>query len=176
MWGEHERGVIGVRLRRTIPTRVGRTTRRGSPSTTSSDHPHACGENALAAVLKFREGGPSPRVWGEQVQTVKASDKLRTIPTRVGRTIFIWVWSPPRADHPHACGENRVHHHPAHFSRGPSPRVWGEQLGYAQVKTTPRTIPTRVGRTLPAPGSLPPAPDHPHACGENSTGRTPRSA
>ena len=93
--------------------------------------------------------------------------RLRTIPTRVGRTTFFPDTASQRADHPHAGGEN---HQPAVESFvqfGPSPRGWGEQFHLGLAVRDLRTIPTRVGRTSPPPHSACLASDHPHAGGEN---------
>ena len=51
---------------------------------------------------------------------------------------------------------------------GPSPRGWGELRNRMRVNGCGRTIPTRVGRTLEIQRCRRPAPDHPHAGGENA--------
>ena len=106
VWGEHHRLDLGKLAERTIPTRVGRTGNPAAGQRLVSDHPHACGENLKAHLLSPGAAGPSPRVWGELSATVAVSCAVRTIPTRVGRTLIrrnktSWV-----SDHPHACGEN----------------------------------------------------------------------
>ena len=122
--------------------------------------------------------GPSPRVWGERAYRCPVRIPTRTIPTRVGRTI------PPAtrvftiADHPHACGENKVSDWISLPSCGPSPRVWGEQRRDCSTTKIRRTIPTRVGRTSLVRNCQGWLTDHPHACGENSglsTGYSARS-
>ncbi len=115
--GPSPRGWGELRLRkadnlgaRTIPTRVGRTRgwsgTRGSPT----DHPHAGGENECEGVACVLESGPSPRGWGEQRHVSRPPRRSRTIPTRVGRTQK--PRGPPDTppDHPHAGGENGIHH------------------------------------------------------------------
>ena len=103
-WGEPG-GPTGNRaIRRTIPTRVGRT--------------------GLRSRYRQASAGPSPRMWGERAALDRLT-LLRTIPTRVGRTHPARDYPGSRtiptrvgrtrlertgchhADHPHACGENR---------------------------------------------------------------------
>ena len=90
------------------------------------------------------------------------------------------------AGHPHACGDYGIRAPYSRSAGGPSPRVWGLQvgpgLGYWRLGPSPRVwgllvgiggllppsraIPTRVGTTGVPP--LPPGihPGHPHACGD----------
>ena len=51
---------------RTIPTRVGKTTRFASICRCSSDHPHAGGENNNRDLNELLIDGPSPRGWGKR--------------------------------------------------------------------------------------------------------------
>ena len=111
--------------------------------------------------------GPSPRVWGELLRLCSCGSFLRTIPTRVGRTVSPFTPRPRMADHPHACGENGSAFFWLVFRPGPSPRVWGELIVTDGVLTQSRTIPTRVGRTAIFAARPRPEADHPHACGEN---------
>jgi hypothetical protein len=70
-------------LRRAIPTRVGKPRPPRRARTTAPGHPHASGENPKVGQWIFREDGPSPRVWGEQVAIEGLIDAHRAIPTRV---------------------------------------------------------------------------------------------
>src|SRR5439155_1287007 len=63
VWGKHHPWLRGGRDGRTIPTRVGKTFTPSRPNTSSSDHPHACGENGLYCMNPIPCGGPSPRLW-----------------------------------------------------------------------------------------------------------------
>src|SRR5438045_3404302 len=87
VWGEHPDGRIVRLARRTIPTRVGRTTRARPDAPLSPDHPHECGENGAANTGGCGKDGPSPRVWGELIWPALANSCNWTIPTRVGRTL-----------------------------------------------------------------------------------------
>src|SRR5271166_2062833 len=98
---------------------------------------------------------------------------VRTIPTRVGRTSSHADFRSVSTDHPHACGENRVLPSGLPSRPGPSPRVWGEQGASIRLAVAPRTIPTRVGRTVNGRNQEPEPTDHPHACGENDQASQP---
>src|ERR1035437_9312685 len=162
------KGGDGPGLSRTIPTRVGRTFPPSAGKNSTTDHPHACGENCAVRNRIWAYTGPSPRVWGEQSVAISRTVKLRTIPTRVGRT------TPPSRglrlapDHPHACGENSNSTASTGSGFGPSPRVWGELRRSGTQWCCGRTIPTRVGRTQSHECHGARFADHPHACGENA--------
>ena len=146
---------------------MGRTPERCLIRYVRTDHPHACGENAIDSTASQSPGGPSPRVWGERRCGQRDRGLLRTIPTRVGRTTTMYSSTCIAPDHPHACGENHVGRRPGPAATGPSPRVWGEPALRNGDSRMRRTIPTRVGRTTNGANSQAVVSDHPHACGEN---------
>jgi hypothetical protein len=125
-WGEPVRRPVPILTVRTIPTHVGRTNCRTSPSAVSADHPHARGENSDHHDSYRDSGGPSPRTWGELVQITKDQRKARTIPTHVGRTPKRNGREGQTLDHPHARGENACSCSETTTGVGPSPRTWGE--------------------------------------------------
>ena len=105
VWGTG--GVDCQRLEalRIIPTRVGNRPRLYPSDIVPPDHPHACGEQNSNYNASYMTTGSSPRVWGTVFSACRPSWCLRIIPTRVGNST---CWGPaaaPRADHPHACGE-----------------------------------------------------------------------
>ena len=73
--------------------------------------------------------GPSPRGWGERLQTRPLSRWQRTIPTRVGRTMSRPEKASIATDHPHAGGETYNDLAQRVLNPGPSPRGWGERAG-----------------------------------------------
>ena len=165
---------------------MGQTPLAAAPGSGAAVHPHACGADDTPAGRDLVRDGSSPRVWGGQRRQQRRHRRLRFIPTRVGRT-------PPagRSDaatpvHPHACGADDRPADPSFSFTGSSPRVWGGldlllrahqvdrgssprvwggrpqlRVGHPEL----RFIPTRVGRTAPAPPGWPTTPVHPHACG-----------
>ncbi len=107
-WGEQRVWLRWLNGKRTIPTRVGRTSCRSVEAAKIPDHPHAGGENFSGTLMALQPVGPSPRGWGEPPARCRARRCPRTIPTRVGRT-SPWVRVPPPwPDHPHAGGENEA--------------------------------------------------------------------
>ncbi len=171
VWGEQFLLGWSIQISRTIPTCVGRTLSSQSRQNKSSDHPHVCGENDyVGKVLTFTDG-PSPRVWGEQSARTEVPELFRTIPTCVGRTMPEPLAVSRRPDHPHVCGENYRWRRWQAAHRGPSPRVWGEQLVRERQFQGFRTIPTCVGRTQVLSTRKSPFSDHPHVCGENNPSR-----
>ncbi len=155
---------------------MGRTKPRLASLKSKTDHPHARGENASDPGVHNLERGPSPRAWGEHRVLRKSNGRVRTIPTRVGRTRRTLPEWHRSADHPHARGENK-HLLKYHVQRaGPSPRAWGEPPAPQADSSPPRTIPTRVGRTQPVTEASQAASDHPHARGENRAASECRSA
>ena len=92
--------------KRTIPTRVGKTYTSASTSTPITDHPHASGENYRFANVSALANGPSPREWGKLRRPGRHRTGLRTIPTRVGKTVDATALCAVNSDHPHASGEN----------------------------------------------------------------------
>ena len=156
---------------RTIPTRVGKTPPAPCPRHRTPDHPHAGGENVGGSPRRFWISGPSPRGWGKLSTGAKMKPPKRTIPTRVGKTAGRQLVLIPRADHPHAGGENRQVVHPERLHGGPSPRGWGKRQRFDAFKMRHRTIPTRVGKTIRVAPMNSESPDHPHAGGENDVNR-----
>ncbi len=171
-WGELKTAIATRSSMRTIPTHVGRTRFARSTRLCQADHPHARGENYAASKRAMQCYGPSPRTWGEPLAPRAKEHAPRTIPTHVGRTVFLPHSSRQSSDHPHARGENNLVQHYAEILGGPSPRTWGELQGASSRERASRTIPTHVGRTAwcLAPGK--PGADHPHARGENCISST----
>ena len=87
-WGEPCRSSPAATSRRTIPTHVGRTGQGRSDGESPTDHPHARGENEPSKATELVLTGPSPRTWGELPAWPVRGERIRTIPTHVGRTRF----------------------------------------------------------------------------------------
>src|ERR1035438_9240342 len=132
---------------RTIPTRVGNTRAQRDAEGEKSDHPHAGGEYHLFFPPCRWLSGPSPRGWGIQERRETQRGKSRTIPTRVGNTIYFFLRADGSADHPHAGGEYKSAERRRGGKVGPSPRGWGIPFIFSSVPMAQRTIPTRVGNT-----------------------------
>ena len=89
-----------------IPTGVGNTFVVSHCSVSAAVHPHGCGEH-LNNFDPYRDAtGSSPRVWGTRQVVGELPKRQRFIPTGVGNTpaLVLWSWSLPV--HPHGCGEH----------------------------------------------------------------------
>ena len=146
-WGKRRGSCVARVGGRTIPTRVGKTCSSITPISSTADHPHARGENGEGPLE-----GDLPH---------------RTIPTRVGKTARRVRAAGASPDHPHARGENCRPYRPAASRLGPSPRAWGKPGREQRGRNPPRTIPTRVGKTVRRLRAEHLRSDHPHARGEN---------
>ena len=148
MWGHRIQFAPRWYPCRTIPTRVGTSAACRRPTVTSSDHPHACGDIALALGDRDDLGGPSPRVWGHPRTGHRGVVLGRSIPTRVGTSPADCLTHRPTTVHPHACGDIACLDKQGDVIPGPSPRVWGHR-GHAGARARRhRSIPTRVGTSL----------------------------
>ena len=165
-WGILRRDAVPQLRRRTIPTRVGNTTRRCRRRTSHADHPHAGGEYNLQGKERIHWAGPSPRGWGIRRGPRLRFRIFRTIPTRVGNTSSLSSRLRLTADHPHAGGEYRFALQLRASDDGPSPRGWGIRRARPPIRLLERTIPTRVGNTSVDGIECGGPADHPHAGGE----------
>ena len=105
MWGQvkiTKKMELNLRI---IPTRVGTRVYPNVKTETFGDHPHACGDKLIQAMLIKVLKGSSPRVWGQVVPKLcgKLCDGI--IPTRVGTSISFHSCDFECQDHPHACGD-----------------------------------------------------------------------
>src|ERR1035438_3283606 len=115
-----------------------------------ADHPHAGGEYRGYGWKMYKSAEPSPRGWEILVWPLRGISPSRTIPTRVGNTGAVQGPSPRLPDHPHAGGEYCWETTAQFPGIGPSPRGWGIPLRPTTATASARTIPTRVGNTLPS--------------------------
>ena len=95
--------------------------------------------------------------------------QARIIPARAGQTAA--STSPTRrpTDHPRACGANRRGEGADESASGSSPRVRGKLGEQPLPQRLARIIPARAGQTPFQLRFIGHAPDHPRACGANST-------
>ena len=90
---------------RIISTRVGTRNQDLKLTELSQDHLHACGDKRVLLLPSLPEWGSSPRVWGQDTDTLNISINTRIIPTRVGTRNFTTSKPTIKQDHPHACGD-----------------------------------------------------------------------
>ena len=85
-------------------------------------------------------------MWGKVDPKIFVRICVGIIPTRVGKSLRLYVSQSLNEDHPHACGEKVREMYPDVLAVGSSPRVWGKvQDGITSIRDS-RIIPTRVGK------------------------------
>ena len=97
------------------------------------------------------------------------STATRIIPAHAGQTSPRW-WAPSfRTDHPRACGANGVWGVFNIRGHGSSPRMRGKPAVIYPRLGARRIIPAHAGQTHGRRYMADRTPDHPRACGANST-------
>ncbi len=165
-WGRRLPRREGGQVDRSTPTRVGTTSVRPPPRSTSAVHPHAHGDKGTITALHKIGLGPPPRAWGRHDRARSLGSQGRSTPTRVGTTHGhgttrkVKVGPPPRAwgrlgasrlsarnpaVHPHARGDNSLVVLAAVKAFGPPPRTWGRRERHVPHVLVHRSTPTRVG-------------------------------
>ena len=166
MWGQVFRAPCLSFPCRIIPTRVGTRNPLENLLNVMRDHPHACGDKFQKSLCFCRQGGSSPRVWGQENTVEDTPPKPRIIPTRVGTSFGEYTAGLDKKDHPHACGDKYLTLGTHIKMTGSSPRVWGQVTLYPAYLSIRRIIPTRVGTRFAFLLCLTACQDHPHACGD----------
>ena len=166
VWGLLDARVNECFSSRYTPTRVGTS---GGPCTTrtsSTVHPHACGDFPFCMYQTNGLIGTPPRVWGLREGPRGASNLYRYTPTRVGTSDRLKRAHSGITVHPHACGDFGWADFIDMVSGGTPPRVWGLRVEVLAPFGRFRYTPTRVGTSAPTPppSRLPTV--HPHACGD----------
>ena len=126
LWGDFLRHLVKESPYRYIPTSVGRLSWRRCGIISRSVHPHVCGEILFASASVCGHAGTSPRLWGDFWAEDVRPQRLRYIPTSVGR---LYLSLPTRGKvtvHPHVCGEIASSHDSLFRLYGTSPRLWGD--------------------------------------------------
>ena len=124
--GKRCRGARPRGGRRIIPARAGQTSANHVPLFFCSDHPRACGANAVAVRVDVSDTGSSPRVRGKRQCSSHGQTPRRIIPARAGQTGSRHFNDDGHADHPRACGANDGSQSRIGTMPGSSPRVRGK--------------------------------------------------
>ena len=162
---EVEETATGVRI---IPAHAGQTALRRHPCTREPDHPRACGANHSFRVSSASASGSSPRMRGKHRQGRREAFQGRIIPAHAGQTRLVWFHPGVFADHPRACGANRMRDQGTGPAYGSSPRMRGKLPTFAYRAFHRRIIPAHAGQTWTTCGRVCGVPDHPRACGANA--------
>ena len=166
VWGMQQLHPNRILDPRFTPTRVGNASPQEIQITSSSVHPHACGECVLPwRAMSWANGSP-PRVWGMRKMARRNTPSRRFTPTRVGNAIWLTVSVTLTAVHPHACGECLMQRVCLLLLSGSPPRVWGMLQLTQHLTRVQRFTPTRVGNAYASGRGRLDGMVHPHACGE----------
>ena len=154
---------------RIIPAHAGQTMACTPSMPNLSDHPRACGANDIPDVSGFATTGSSPRMRGKQRHANYRKICERIIPAHAGQTRLTALTPYPTSDHPRACGANRGALPVGLRLVGSSPRMRGKRFHLKDSFFRCRIIPAHAGQTTVALRMRRHRPDHPRACGANST-------
>ena len=158
---------VGPSNRRIIPARAGQTGASAKPTSSTPDHPRACGANDDIKAIKSQDAGSSPRVRGKRKEGTSIMASCRIIPARAGQTSRRPASAGCRSDHPRACGANGCALCEIFPMVGSSPRVRGKRMDTLAGRQPVRIIPARAGQTATSNLTANGASDHPRACGAN---------
>ena len=92
----------------------------------------------------------------------------RIIPAHAGQTEATCKDTNAPADHPRACGANRIRRISERMHLGSSPRMRGKPMCCRNDGSGLRIIPAHAGQTSPDRHRTPQEKDHPRACGANT--------
>ncbi len=91
VWGRRVGDRAEIETLRFTPTRVGKTSLGEQHFRASTVHPHACGEDTADPPDQQAAHGSPPRVWGRRRVGGKRHGWWRFTPTRVGKTLCVFV-------------------------------------------------------------------------------------
>jgi len=165
-WGTPVVARPRVRGGRFIPTCMGNSRWRPSPSPRGSVHPHVHGELIHLRTPRSRVNGSSPRAWGTPTRTRDELCGGRFIPTCMGNSVVPRAGTMRRSVHPHVHGELQVWFSGILFHLGSSPRAWGTRADGEQGRSVGRFIPTCMGNSSATVHGVEPNTVHPHVHGE----------
>ena len=167
MRGKPRQCVIPIAHRRIIPAHAGQTKSSTNACRNSSDHPRACGANALIRLLRRPLAGSSPRMRGKLTHLLGLAYRRRIIPAHAGQTDGRGYPRRFSTDHPRACGANMWCAVFGIRFTGSSPRMRGKLFHVGFPCEQHRIIPAHAGQTYFRGERWQWDADHPRACGAN---------
>ena len=152
---------------RIIPAHAGQTANPSMGYGPMTDHPRACGANNSDDGVKVRADGSSPRMRGKPGGGGDVAEVVRIIPAHAGQTVRKSANRSAAADHPRACGANRLRSPPGVVAGGSSPRMRGKLVPNRDAFPARRIIPAHAGQTEDRRPDARRIANHPRACGAN---------
>ena len=147
MRGKPKADAGDVETRRIIPAHAGQTRALARPDQRRTDHPRACGANALPPTPRTLQHGSSPRMRGKLGGCSGFSCFGRIIPAHAGQTAIGTSFLYAQSDHPRACGANNVASALETVVSGSSPRMRGKLRDFGCDGRGGRIIPAHAGQT-----------------------------
>ena len=126
MRGEAPKGAPSRVHIRITPAHAGRSGQHCDSCQEHRDHPRACGEKSVIAMLEDAKVGSPPRMRGEAPMVSRKRLTSRITPAHAGRSYQNTSPLNLRQDHPRACGEKFVASCPTMETTGSPPRMRGE--------------------------------------------------
>ena len=146
--GKRDTGEQKACAMRITPAHAGKTKQNEAKASKSSDHPRACGENALCAASSLDSYGSPPRMRGKQGADGSGAGAGRITPAHAGKTGKYLSPVCSRADHPRACGENGYATRHRGLCGGSPPRMRGKRHPQGQEWPLSRITPACAGKTF----------------------------
>ena len=165
VWGNRRCGRRLMVCVGSIPTCVGQPEQRQKTNHPTPVYPHVCGATFSSSGICCREGGLSPRVWGNLRYPAFYPRWQGSIPTCVGQPIVHATILLAAEVYPHVCGATNVIVSATPHSVGLSPRVWGNLSSSCRRCRYLGSIPTCVGQPLNVPHPADTGKVYPHVCG-----------
>ena len=147
MRGKLAQLLLTIDTRRIIPAHAGQTTRPTPAMMPSTDHPRACGANAIHPLRTRYDLGSSPRMRGKPRVCSGLAAVRRIIPAHAGQTTGVQPVCTQPPDHPRACGANDALFPMPDVTRGSSPRMRGKPTTTTSIYADARIIPAHAGQT-----------------------------
>ena len=129
------------------PAHAGKTFSNFSRSTSTRDHPRACGENILFPAFRNLFLGSPPRMRGKRVDKGIFEFLLGITPAHAGKTHCIECRKSGFQDHPRACGENTAKSLRSFALTGSPPRMRGKRFITGFSCACARITPAHAGKT-----------------------------
>ena len=129
------------------PAHAGKTSTAGRGLPRPTDHPRACGENAMVVSASAPRRGSPPRMRGKLRGQDRGESSPGITPAHAGKTIFRSTSGASGRDHPRACGENSPWLLFDSGTRGSPPRMRGKLEIPRRPHPRPGITPAHAGKT-----------------------------
>ena len=130
------------------------------------DHPRACGEKTLCAMMPRATGGSPPRMRGKENLTIAGLEDVGITPACAGKRRSAPAPTSKARDHPRACWEKRFASASLDAYWGSPPHVQGKVADTLCAMSLMGITPAYAGKSRFPSSTAPYRRDHPRVCGE----------